>query len=85
MFIRSGGRKKALGRYIAEKLALELGIEEAWNERKQRYQDEVNEELFTLRLDAPEITPREAFKKSRAGRIQQIEGRVKALQMRRTI
>jgi hypothetical protein len=85
MFIRVRGRKKALGRYIAGKLAEELGIEEAWVERKQAYMEELNEELFTLRVDFPTITPREAFEQRRAGVVSQIEGKTKALSMRRTI
>ncbi len=88
MFLRQGGRFRPLGRYLAEQVAMELGIEDAWQKRKDLYKQECAEELYELYADteigeASDIA--KAYSDRRAGAVQRIEGKTKALGMRRTL
>lgn len=88
MFLRQSGKMRPLGRYLAEKIAVELGIEEAWRKRKENYKEECAQELWDMyngsSLDEA-VDFEEKYRSRREGVVAQIEGKVKAFQLRRTL
>lgn len=88
MFLRQSGRMRPLGRYLAEKVAEELGIEEAWKRRKTAYKEECAQELWDM-YNSSSIDEKydfeEKYRLRREGVVAQIEGKARALPLRRTI
>ena len=79
---------RPLGRYLAEQVALELGIEDAWKRRKEAYKEECAQELWDMynsTSDDEAYDFKETYAKRREGVVAQIEGRARVLGMRRTL
>ena len=85
MFIRKDGYIRPIGRYLSEQIANYLGIEDAWKRRKQKYQDEILQELWELSEGTDDTDLRQNYINQRAGKIQRIIGRHNALRKAKSL